>query len=232
MSVIIPTTGRKERAVACVKQLLATVQPWLLSGRLEVICVVDADPESFDALNALHGVSVYYSRDLQGCSRAWNMGLSMSSGEYVVIGADDLWFTDGWLDEALLAMTRLPDACGLVGLNDGHGGPDTPCTHWLAHREFLSQHMGGVMAFECYKFCCNDTEAHARAVRANRYVYAPDALVRHDHPAHGTRPLDETDRRNQQWAARDLELYYQREAQGFPNDFDPVVPVGGISVAR
>lgn len=223
-SVILPTTGRPERAELCVRQLLSTIPT---AAPFEVVCVVGADEETYKKLQHIQEedgrVVLLWEGELQGCSKAWNKGLICSSGQNIVIGADDLWFSPGWHEAALASLTTLPDSVGLVGLNDGHGNADTPCTHWLASRQFLIQYMGGVMAWEHYKFCCNDTEAYYRAINADRYIWCEQALVRHDHPAHGTRPHDENDARNSKWASEDLLLFYARKEQGFPDDFPPAI---------
>jgi glycosyltransferase involved in cell wall biosynthesis len=230
VSVILPTSSRPERVEACVRQILNT----LAYSRfpLEIICCVDADHASLEALIRLAKedgrVKVLWNGTLQGPAKAWNSGARVAQGEYFVLAADDLWFTDGWLTAALTAMAVLPEGKGLVGLYDGHPPrdqltPDSWCTHWIAHRQFLVDYMGGVMAFEAYRYGYNDTEAWFRATRAGRYVLCADAYVRHDHYDYGERPKDALDEYNRSFLTQATEVFHRRQAEGFPDDFEPVI---------
>jgi len=140
VSVIFPTTGRKDRAVNCIKRLCETTQ----EHNIEIVCVVDADPQSRDALEKfmldyqwshpgqLIRQCVLYSGAYRGHVASWNSGLKECKGEYIVFAADDLWWGDRWLDIALATMRTFPDGWGLVGFNDTHYGEAIPCTHYIA----------------------------------------------------------------------------------------------------
>ncbi len=223
VSVILPTTGRKDRVVACVEQLFRTVG----NREIEVICPVDCDPDTAHTLELMndsqHNIAVLYSDGYQGCARSWNSGLAVSRGEYIVFAADDVWFESGWLEESLRVMSTLPEGIGLVGFNDRHMDGKIVGTHYIAHRKFILDYMGGCLGFEAYSYCCNDLEATERAKRAGRYAWAENAHVRHDHPAHGTRPDDENDIRHRPLAQQDNDTFFRRQDEGFPDDMERVI---------
>jgi len=218
VSVILPTTGRPGRAEQCVRRLLET-----LDGiDAEVICVVDLDEDTKARLEALgEPVRVLYSdAGYRGKSKAWNDGLAASDGAYIVSAADDVWFGDGWYEAALDAMATLPDGGGLVGFNDTHTQKPT---HWMATRWWIVNGMGGVMAWEFYPTSHNDVETYIRAARAGRYMWAQNAVVRHDHFIFGSRGFDETDVRWMRLWQEARDVFERRERQGFPDDFEPAI---------
>jgi len=183
--------------------------------------VVDADADTRERLAAICGpVRVLYSDQYRGKSKAWNDGLAAADGAYIVSAADDVWFGDGWLDAALAAMATLPEGGGLVGFNDTHTQKPT---HWMATRWWIINGMGGVMAWEFYATSHNDLETHQRALQAGRYVWAKNAVARHDHFIFGTRRQDHTDRRwLSEWQASRA-TYERRKAAGFPNDYEAAI---------
>jgi glycosyltransferase involved in cell wall biosynthesis len=226
-SIILPTTGRKDRAVTCIQGLIATTK----DRDVEIIAVVDADPESRDAISkALHGVKhrLLYSDTLRGCSKAWNDGLAVAAGEYIVIAGDDLRWGDGWLDEAIKVMLTLGPKGGCVGLNDGHwNGAVEVATHYMLSRDFIITVLGGVVAWEFYKHSYNDLEITERARAAGRYAWAEQAKVIHEHWLFGGREKDATDNLWLGQHGEATKIYEERKAAGFPCDYVPVIfPAG------
>ena len=110
--------------------------------------------------------------EYRGCSRAWNDALAATSGDPVVLAADDLVFHHGWLDAALECLAEFEDGWGLVGFNDGHCGEELS-THYLMSRRFIVEVLGGVVAWEDYRHSFNDL----RSQRA-RSAGEPLSLVR------------------------------------------------------
>jgi GT2 family glycosyltransferase len=223
VSVLLPTTGRPDRAEKCVRSLIET------SGdhELELIVAVDADWETVQQLwkiDSHPGVrwKLSWSLDYRGCSRAWNDALKASTGDPVVFAADDLIFEDGWLDESLRVLAEFEDGWGLVGFNDGHWDAELS-THYLMSRRFIVEVLGGVVAWDFYRHSFNDLEVNERARRAGRYAWAPHAHVRHDHWIFGDRPQDETDTRTLDQHGSSEAKYKEREAAGFPSDYPPII---------
>lgn len=211
---LLPTTGRPERAERCIRRLRETAD-------VEIVCAVDHDPESQDLLSPLVDV-LLYSDDYRGCSRAWNDCLREAGGDPVVFAADDLDFQLGWLDVALARLSEFPDGWGLVGFNDGHWGPELS-THYLMSRRFIVEVLGGVVAWDFYPHSFNDAEVNERAKRAERYAWCGEAHVPHDHWLFGSRSQDDTDRRTLGGHAEAEATFRQRQAEGFPNTHDPVI---------
>jgi glycosyltransferase involved in cell wall biosynthesis len=202
-----------ERCVRSIKDTTDDVQ---------IVAAVDKDGDTAIRLHEL-GCLVDYAADYRGCSRAWNDALAHSTGDPVVLAADDLEFQPGWLDAALRTLDRFPGGWGLVGFNDGHTDNRDFSTHYLASRRLIVEVFGGVIAWEHYRHSFNDVEATERAKAAGRYAWAEDAHVRHQHWLFGDRPKDDTDTRNLPAHAASERTYRERAAAGFPNDFEPAI---------
>lgn len=225
ISVLLATTGRPDGAEACVRSLIDTTD----GHEIEICVAVDADVVTDRALGALMLTSpervewnISHEDDYRGSSKAWNDALSLSTGDPVVLAADDLEFQSGWLDAALATLYEFEGGWGFVGFNDGHWGPELS-THYLMSRRFIAEHMGGVVAWDCYKHSFNDREANARARRAGRYAWCEGARVLHKHWIFGDRAQDGTDTRLLGLHPVSERAFQYREAQGFPDDFEPVI---------
>lgn len=228
VSIILPTTGRPARAAKCLQSILDTVG----DRAVEIIAVVDADVTTVEMLESVMfsaGIGTWprlsfdVSNEYRGNVAAWNSGLAQALGTYIVFAADDLTFHPGWLEESLKVMATLPDGIGLVGFNDGHWNGNELATHYIMHRQFIIEVLGGVIAWEWYKHSFNDLETNARAKRAGRFAWAEKAMVTHDHWTYGTRERDATDDRWLPDYSAAQRMYAAREAAGFPNDYPPVI---------
>ena len=235
VSVIMPTTGRCQRAVACVKLLLETTMDW----PIEIDAPVDVDTET---LSVLGDFLMYYQEPnlvrwrmpfcdhYQGKPASWNAGLKMSKGEYIVFAADDLRWTPGWLDAAMACM---PEEGGLVGFNDLHRtkAMKRESTHYLTTRRFIVEYLNGCIGFPHYSGACNDSEACGRARKAGLYVPCYEAKVEHVHyNRNGGRSMDATDRLWKAGKQKSLREFQSRRARGFPNDFEPAITVESLEV--
>ncbi len=225
VSVIFPTTGRKDMALQALRSLLDTVKPY----NVEIVAVIDADPESLTAITALLEAEgaryiVDYNDTYRGGVGAFNAGLRAATGEYIVVAADDLTFMTGWLHEAMKVMVEAHRGDGLVGFNDlHHDGQTGISTHFLLSRDFIIDYLGGRVAWECYPTQYSDMEINIRARRAEKYAWAVRAVVRHDHWMFGTRPKDSTDERLTPQMEASQKAYQARLAAGFPDDYPPII---------
>lgn len=217
ISVLFATTGRPERAELCVQQLRETTP----GHDLEIVAAVDADDETAKRLEPLVDV-LLYEDDFRGPAGAWNDCLRASTGDPVVLAADDLVWTPGWLDAALERLREFEGGWGLVGFNDGHWTADLS-THYLMSRRFIVEVLGGVVAWDCYPHSFTDAEANERAKAAGRYVWCEEAIVRHEHWIFGDRPQDGTDTRELGRHGEARAMFEARRAAGFPNDYEPVI---------
>lgn len=84
-----------------------------------------------------------------------------------------------FLKNALRAMSFIPDGWGMVSFNDN---PTTTrsAAHWLASKKLLP-FLDGEFFHTGYKHCFCDDELLCRVQTMNRYIYAFDAVVLHDH---------------------------------------------------
>lgn len=218
ISVLFPTTGRSARALACVKQLRETTA----DHDVEIVAAIDNDEASATVLEPL--VDILDVRDeYRGCSQAWNDALALATGDPIVFAADDLVWHPGWLDAALERLAEFPGGWGLVGLNDGHLDGRELSTHYLMSRRFIVEVLGGVVAWEFYRHSFNDLEVNERAKRADRFLWAEDARVTHQHWTFGDRDRDATDTLTLAEHAASQRIYEMRERAGFPTDYPPVI---------
>jgi GT2 family glycosyltransferase len=223
ISVLLATTGRPEQVRALIENLRATTK----GHDVELVAAVDADEETraviLDTLPSVgFRIALDYSTEYRGCSRAWNDALSRSTGDPVVLAADDLEFGQGWLDAALTQLQAFEGGWGFVGFNDGHYGEELS-THYLVSRRLIVEAFGGVIAWEAYTHSFNDREANDRARRAGRYTWAEAAHVHHRHWLFGERTQDATDTRPLEHHPASARAYEQRAAAGFPNDYEAVI---------
>jgi GT2 family glycosyltransferase len=222
ISVLLATTGRPDMAEAFVQNLKDTTE----GHHVELVAAVDVDPETRNRVvvagAGLRRMVLDYSETYRGCSRAWNDALARSTGDPVVLAADDLVFEPGWLDAALARLAEFEDGWGFVGFNDGHMGAELS-THYLVSRRMIVEEFGGVIAWECYRHSFNDCEANARAQRAGRYAWCEDAVVRHRHWIFGDRAQDTTDARNHVAHSESQQHFARRAANDFPNDYEAVI---------
>jgi hypothetical protein len=224
ISVLLATTGRPDMAERCARTLFDTTE----GHRVELVAAVDKDRETCERLLAIGGWSqerrliVDESQHMRGCSKAWNDALRASTGDPVVLAADDLEWHSGWPEAALAKLSEFPDGWGMVGFNDGHWREDLS-THYLMSRRFIVEVLGGRVAWECYKHSFNDSEANERAKRAGRYAWCEDAHVHHQHWLFGQRPQDPTDIRWLGAHAESQQKYLERLNAGFPDELEPII---------
>jgi GT2 family glycosyltransferase len=217
ISFLLATTGRPSMAQRCVQGIRDTTR----GHDIEIIAAVDNDPDTRGLLGR-HVDRLLYSGEYRGCSQAWNDALVASTGDLLVLAADDLVWHPGWLDAALATMNEFPEGWGLVGFNDGHMGAELS-THYLMSRRLVRDVFGGRVAWDCYRHSFNDVEANERAKRAGRYAWCEAAHVTHEHWLFGQRAQDPTDQRSLPQHPDSQRAYEQRAAAGFPDDMEAVI---------
>lgn len=220
LALILPSRGRPEQLLRCIDRIVeVTPSPF------ELTVVLDMDDEaSRCSVPRYPGVQVVLVPPCRGPIYKWNVGLSRSpEADLYVLGADDQWYNPGWLAAAL--EDGIARGYGLVGLNDGHNADHDLywSTLFLATRDFLIHHNGGVLAIPCYTSYFVDVETTDRAIRAGEYLYAERASVEHRHAAYGKALTDSTYAWSQPHFDLDKKTYERRKAAGFPDDFSPVL---------
>jgi|2_EtaG_2_1085320.scaffolds.fasta_scaffold00208_40 GT2 family glycosyltransferase len=166
-------------------------------------------------------ISVYAEADEEriGCPKMiktmTDKVIEMHNHPYICFLGDDTLPEKNFLKIAFESMEMFDANWGLVGLNDNYDEVDgnLNATHWIAHRRLLPFlddeffHTGYV-----HSFC--DNELTDRCKEIGRYIFAPDAKVKHINPiVDKTVPWDD----DYKWAyspansARDNALYIQRK---------------------
>jgi hypothetical protein len=210
----IPTLGRPGRAAAVAESARASVTGHDLrilflcnTGDNETIAACRATGEDVEVVPWRPGKADW--------ARKLNLAYDRMGEEWLLLGADDLRFHDGWFDKCLAAAAR-SDAC-VVGTNDlgnarvvaGHHS-----THPLVHRDYIG--CGGViddpsrLLPEVYGHWFVDDEFVRTAQARGTYAHAFEAIVEHLHPNWGKSEDDATYRRGQATIARDQALFESR----------------------
>ena len=194
-----------------------------------VVATDPTDQQGRDICADYEGVYVTINNeDYCGAARAWNNTLAAAPRTALayVLGADDLVFLPGWLDETLWVLEHELGGSGYVGLFPG-GDPRVfddirYSQHYLMTRDFVILHNGGVMACPHYWSYGLDNETAWRAHYAWRYGETRRQVVDHVWMGRAPNP-DKAYTLSDQHRATDKAMYFKRREQRFPDDFDPII---------
>lgn len=184
----------------------------------EAITVIDANDLEACELALKYSDIVLFRRQREGAVSGWNDGAAIARGDYFLLGADDIRFRTGWYEAAMAAMDSL-DGYGMVGFNDMSPNAEGRSTHFLISRDYAVDRLGGVLMPPVYDHNYTDWEVQKRAVRDGVYVWSEDARVEHEHVDWHKNVWDEVYEITREHLDDDRELYYRREAAGFPNNY-------------
>lgn len=146
------------------------------------------------------------------CVQGFNIGYAAIKGlaDWYVLSSDDQVYQPGWLAEAL----KVADETGaqVIGFNDGHTDIAHYAPHYMMHKDFIADHMGGQFVPPEYQTWWFDREVCEKAQAVGLYAPAWAAHVEHQHPDWGTAEIDDTHREAMPGRAADKLLYEQRRA--------------------
>lgn len=173
-------------------------------------------PEDREELNALFKAGARYVRSPRHeYAVKINLGASLSTCEFVFLGADDIRFHPGW-DRA--AIDRYHETgCAVVGTRD-LGNPTVEkgrhATHMLVHRSYLSQ--GTIdepdkLLHEGYAHQWVDTEFISTAQKRGQWTFCRESIVEHLHPFWGKGEMDATYEKGLSTSAEDMRLFRKRQ---------------------
>jgi glycosyltransferase involved in cell wall biosynthesis len=123
VSVIIPCFGQYEHTRLCVPSLLRTTRKPIelifvdggsVDGTVEYLCGLQA--------GASVPVEVVTCNSDAGSGAAFNLGLSRATGSFVVLLANDVILTPGWLEQ-LTSLANVDPQIGAVGPMFNYGTP-------------------------------------------------------------------------------------------------------------
>jgi glycosyltransferase involved in cell wall biosynthesis len=208
IDLLIPVLGRPQN----VQPLIASIKENTAVPHRIVFVVGPNDPEEMEA--------VYMSRvpyircPKTGYAAKINLAASLSTAEFVFLGADDIRFHPDW-DRA--AIQRYYDTgCPVIGTND-LGNPTVMrgrhATHLLVHRSYLAAGTideTGKLLHEGYGHQWVDTEFIETAKKRGAWTFCSDSIVEHMHPFWHKGEDDAIYRKGRSTTAQDMRLFRKR----------------------
>ena len=221
LSIIFPSR-RPEQLARCLNQLVKTIEGF----DVEIVVIADAPGI---AKAAAPYTDFIISSEPTTAIDAWNLGASMANGDWFFLGADDLYFTAGWLDALWPYLT--PEY-GVVGVDDDARSWERIgwATHFAASRTFCIDYMGGVFLPPVYAHGFPDPEVCAVAITNRLFAYVPECLVEHRHYVWGKADNDAIYQAGDATFAADRKLHHERRALGFPVTWRPMIHAEAILV--
>ena len=224
ISIIIPTLNRPYQLINSLVKLEATTE----GIPIEIVVIVDEGDEiTLENVKTFCEWSITARKNITHILQVvkgspspvekWNSGAMRSSGEWLVLGADDLDWSPGWLRKSLDTSNK-----GFLALRDFNLSEKNFEPHYMATREWLKEFNGGVLTIPWYMHWGCDLEIARRAQRAGHYVVSA-AILPHEHYLWNLAPNDTTYEKAKPHLRSDLDKFNERELKGFPDDFDPII---------
>jgi glycosyltransferase involved in cell wall biosynthesis len=146
-----------------------------------------------------------------GCPKMLKRLVEKSNGELICFLGDDTEPQPGFLKNAVMEM--LAQGAWLVGFNDEH---TKNSSHWLADKRLLDHLENREFFYTGYEHNRCDVELRLKATALGKYIWAKDAIVRHNHPIFNSGVLDEHYERgalNAEKFAHDIQLFQERNCK-------------------
>jgi glycosyltransferase involved in cell wall biosynthesis len=227
VAILLPTRKRPQQAQKCAVDVLGQKYP--AGVRLSVIVAAQADDaETLDVFNELAKaykpgtITVLASEHDTNAVYGWNQAYAAArelGADWVVLGADDMEWSAGWLKMAL--ETAKKHDAAFIGLPDGHDTTRKYAPHYMATVSFLDTHLGGVIAAPQYLSWEFDHEACERADKLGQYAETPEPALEHYHPDWGLSEVDETYQIARPKQRQDKRTLTERQRAGYPNNYEP-----------
>jgi len=186
------------------------------SGAADLCTVyaVTEDPDVGKAWDEAGAVVLEAAADATYASKA-NQAYQTTREPWLLMGADDLKFHPGWLDQAQAAGR---DGAHVIGTNDMHNPrvvAGEHATHPLVRRAYVDETGAGwdgpgVLCHEGYGHWFVDDEIVTAAKRRGVWAFAPHARVEHLHPFWGLADDDDVYQRGQATVDDDRVLFAER----------------------
>lgn len=215
ISLILPTAHRPNKLLRTLKNIHDTTDP----SNIETIVIVDQ--EDLETKLILKGISslpmnpskwIVAEGSPTGIQK-WNLGAKLSSYPWLMLHSDDVLMPVDWYEKVKNTVNH-----GFIALPDQFSNKAFE-PFYLAHREWLKDHQGGVFCVPHYHSWGIDLEICARAKALGHYVVANTSFQHLHHLFSREVKLDSTYQRAQKYQREDIELFNRRKLAGFPNDF-------------
>lgn len=219
LSVILATKGRPQQALNCINRIFETTK---LPFELLIMSYPDEEAnEIFTVLPKDKDISLHYL----ACRSvpAYNKGASLAKGTHLFAVDDDSWFPENWLENIEFAIkATMPNQYGYLKIKSDSNN------YWaeraVGSRDFLIDHLGGVLCIPHYYSQYEDVEKSDRAIAAGHFYVVEDVYIEHRHPAYGKAEMDATYQDGfAKYAGIDQVTYQLRKQAGFPNDYESVI---------
>lgn len=182
ISVLVPSRGRPDRFGQMRESLYGTAL-----GDPELVLVLDGDDPMKDHYPSdVH--TVFVPPDSMKQSALWNVAWDNATGDFAMMGADDMLFkTLGWDSKVEKAFELWPDRIGMVYTAGGfEDRPEFP---------IVSRQWTDIVGYFTPPHFCSwfaDRWLWEIAATIGRRQFVEDVQMRHLHPDHGDAEVDET----------------------------------------
>jgi glycosyltransferase involved in cell wall biosynthesis len=216
ISVLVPVLGRPANAAKVAASLEAA------SGfrhELLFICT-EGDSKQIEACRATErGVLEVAWPPERDYGRKMNAGYRLAQCDWLLLGSDDITFEPGW--DAELLRVAAETGKRVVGSNDKANRTVQQgvfSTHTLVARSYVEDLGGclegpGHLVSEAYDHNFVDRELAALAQARGEWAFAPNAVIRHHHPAFGGAQQDATYEKGRNTFFGDQMLFWERAEQ-------------------
>lgn len=220
IDVLLPVLGRSRSARPVVDSILsATSVPVCIT----FLCSPDDPLQESAAIETSQDViRVSWPAGVGDYAKKINAGIEETKMPWILMGADDLRFEEGWDVEALAVAESTGKS--VIATND-MANPEVMrgrhATHPLVARSYIEAYGtidGEGFYHEGYDHQCVDVEATETAQARGEFAFAARAIVRHMHPIFDrTVQMDDTYTKGMARGQQDLALLRERRPLWNPN---------------
>lgn len=210
IAILVPTYGRPQRLQTVSDNIhKVTKYPH------HVYFIIEQNDRSYDEIKPLLEKDSFIESGGNTYVSAINYGFKMTTEPFVMLGSDDIEFTEGW-DEAMMHKFE-NKATGVVGHMDDwpisrtgfHG------SHLLIRREYIDGFSGvvdepNVVYSSQYHHIMCDIETEQTAIKRNAFAFATTAIIHHHHWFNKQAEYDETYKRATSVQSHDEGVYRER----------------------
>jgi hypothetical protein len=208
LTITIPTTGRPEKLLACLKSIDYDAKVWIGAMDSEDI------PSDIPAWIAVRS-TVRFTIDAPVGVQI-DLAETSEPGSHILPISDDIVFEPGAIQTALNALNfHFPDSDGVIGFNIKNmtEKDKSPYAFMLVGSKFFNERLNRVLFYPQYRHFFADTELGEYADSIGRFKFCEQAMLTHYHPSTGA-PADATHIRNrgEKWE-HDHMIYQHRKKQ-------------------